>query len=89
MMQEAQHQLKAFAAEHIPDEIVHHQHISEGKPWATILDHATRSGADLIILPSHKRSRLDKAMLGSVASKVVENSPINVLVIKPQGHLSE
>ncbi|MDF4532718.1 universal stress protein, partial [Vibrio parahaemolyticus] len=27
----------------------------------------------------------DKVMLGSVASKVVENSPINVMVVKPQG----
>ncbi|MGI3026988.1 universal stress protein, partial [Vibrio cholerae] len=39
----------------------------------------------LIVMPSHKRSRIDKVMLGSVASKVVEHSPINVLVVKPQG----
>ncbi|ENO1850394.1 universal stress protein, partial [Vibrio vulnificus] len=32
----------------------------------------------------HKRSKIDKVVLGSVASKVVENSPINVLVVKPQ-----
>ena len=89
MMQDSQHQLKAFAEKYIPEEIVHHQHISEGKTWTTILDHAARVGADLIILPSHKRSKIDKVMLGSVASKVVENSPINVLVIKPQGHLGE
>jgi len=89
MMQDAQHQLKEFASQHIPDEIIHHQHISEGKTWTTILEHASRIGADLLILPSHKRSRLDKVMLGSVASKVVENSPINVLVIKPQAHLQD
>lgn len=89
MMQDSQHQLKAFAEQYIPDEIVHHQHISEGKTWTTILEHAERVGADLIILPSHKRSRLDKVMLGSVASKVVENSPINVLIVKPQAHLAD
>ncbi|WP_299019309.1 universal stress protein [uncultured Photobacterium sp.] len=89
MMQDAQHQLKVFATKHIPEQIVHHQHITEGKPWATILENAARIGADLIILPSHKRSRLDKVMLGSVASKVVENSPVNVLVIKPQAYLND
>lgn len=87
MKQDAQHQLKVFAERHIPDEIIHHMYISEGKAWATILEQADRIGADLIIMPSHQRSRLDKVMLGSVAAKVVENSPINVLVLKPQAHL--
>ncbi|AJR10020.1 putative universal stress protein UspA [Photobacterium gaetbulicola Gung47] len=89
MMQDTQQQLKAFAEAYIPPEIVHHQYVSEGKTWTTILDHAERVGADLIIMPSHKRSGIDRVMLGSVAAKVVENSPINVLVLKPQGHLSE
>ncbi|MCW8330293.1 universal stress protein [Photobacterium sp. SDRW27] len=89
MMQDSQNQLKVFAEKYIPDEIVHHQYISEGKTWTTILEHAERIGADLIILPSHKRSKIDKVMLGSVASKVVENSPINVLIVKPQAYLSD
>ncbi|WP_162364912.1 universal stress protein, partial [Enterococcus faecium] len=67
------------------EEVVYKRHIAEGKPYATILDYAERLGADLIVMPSHKRSRIDKVMLGSVASKVVENSPINVMVVKPQG----
>lgn len=87
MKQDAQHQLNLFAEKYIPDEIIHHMYISEGKAWTTILEQASRIGADLIIMPSHQRSKLDKVMLGSVASKVVENSPINVLVLKPQAHL--
>ncbi|KAA1252889.1 universal stress protein [Vibrio cholerae] len=78
-------QLKAFAEKYIAEEVVYKLHIAEGKPYATILDYAERLGADLIVMPSHKRSRIDKVMLGSVASKVVENSPINVMVVKPQG----
>jgi len=35
-------------------------------------------------MPSHKRSKVNKALLGSVASKVVENSPVSVLVVKPK-----
>ncbi|KLV11167.1 MULTISPECIES: universal stress protein [Photobacterium] len=89
MLQDTQQQLKVFAGNCIPPDIVHHQHVTEGKTWTTILDYAERVGADLIIMPSHKRSRVDKVMLGSVAAKVVENSPIPVLVLKPQGHLEE
>lgn len=77
-------QLKAFAEEHIPESVVYRLYVAEGKPYSTILDYAEKLGADLIVMPSHKRSRLDKVVLGSVASKVVNNSTINVLVIKPQ-----
>ncbi|HFQ4905302.1 TPA: universal stress protein [Vibrio vulnificus] len=84
MKQDVVQQLKNFADQHIADEIVYKVHVVEGKPYATILEYAEKLGADLIIMPSHKRSKIDKVVLGSVASKVVENSPINVLVVKPQ-----
>ncbi|EGQ9933546.1 TPA: universal stress protein [Vibrio vulnificus] len=84
MKQDVVQQLKNFADQHIADEIVYKVHVAEGKPYATILEYAEKLGADLIIMPSHKRSKIDKVVLGSVASKVVENSPINVLVVKPQ-----
>ena len=83
MLQDTQQQLKAFADAHIPPEIVHHQCVCEGKIWTTIVEHAVRIGADLIIMPSHQRSTLDHLLLGSVTAKVIENSPINVLIIKP------
>ena len=85
MKQDVKQQLKAFADQHIDDEVIYKVHVAEGKAYATILDYAERLGADLIIMPSHKRSKINKVMLGSVASKVVENSPINVMVVKPQG----
>ncbi|QMV15592.1 universal stress protein [Vibrio spartinae] len=77
-------QLKTFAETHIDEEVVYHLHIAEGKPYSTILDYAEKLGCDLIIMPSHKRSKIDKVVLGSVASKVVQSSPIHVLVVKPQ-----
>ncbi|MFA0085106.1 universal stress protein [Vibrio sp. 10N.286.49.C2] len=84
MKSDVKAQLKAFANQHIDDEVIFKVHVAEGKPYATILDYAERLGADLIVMPSHKRSKIDKVVLGSVASKVVQNSPINVLVVKPQ-----
>ncbi|MBD1565188.1 universal stress protein [Vibrio sp. SA48] len=85
MKSDIKQQLKQFADQHIDDEIIYKLHVAEGKTYATILDYAEKLGADLIVMPSHKRSKIDKVMLGSVASKVVQHSPINVLVVKPQG----
>ncbi|WP_070963177.1 universal stress protein [Vibrio sonorensis] len=85
MKQDVASQLKQFANEHISEDVVYKVHVAEGKPYATILDFADKLGADLIIMPSHKRSKIDKVVLGSVASKVVQNSPVNVMVVKPQG----
>ncbi len=85
MKQDVRLQLQKFVENYIGDDIESEIYVAEGKPYSTILDYAKKLHADLIIMPSHKRSRLDKVMLGSVASKVVENSPINVLVIKPNG----
>ncbi|MGB5444675.1 MAG: universal stress protein [Psychromonas sp.] len=78
-------QLKEFAVTHITENVSYETYVAEGKPYETILQYAAQLKADLIIMPSHKRSKVDKVILGSVASKVVENSPINVLVVKPRG----
>lgn len=84
MKQDVRAQLTAFAEQHIGDAVPYQLHVAEGKPYSTILDYAKQLRADLIVMPSHKRSKLDKVMLGSVASKVVELSPVHVLVVKPQ-----
>lgn len=85
MKQESLKQLKEFKKMHVPDEIPCQIDIQEGKPYSVIVKEAQDLGVDLIILPSHKRSKVDRVMLGTVASKVVEFSPINVMVIKPNG----
>ncbi|WP_261816563.1 universal stress protein [Vibrio gallicus] len=85
MKKDVEKQLRAFADNFIDPELVYHVHIAEGKPYTTIIDYSEKLGTDLIVMPSHKRSKIDKVVLGSVASKVVENSHINVLVIKPNG----
>ncbi|MCW0470534.1 universal stress protein [Vibrio chagasii] len=85
MKLDVKNQLKEFADKHIDDEVVYKVHVAEGKTYATILDYAEKLGADLIVMPSHKRSKIDKVDFGSVASKAGQNSPINVLVVKPQG----
>jgi nucleotide-binding universal stress UspA family protein len=47
-----------------------------------IVDTAKELGADLIVVGSHGRSGIARLMLGSVATKVVAESPIPVLVCR-------
>lgn len=85
MKQDILAQLRSFARRHMDDNMIYHLHVTEGKPSQTIVEFANKLGADLIIMPSHKHSKIDRMTLGSVASKVVQSSPIQVLVVKPQG----
>jgi nucleotide-binding universal stress UspA family protein len=47
-----------------------------------IIQTATTEGANLIVLGSHGRSGIARLMLGSVATKVVAESPLPVLVAR-------
>ncbi|USD64968.1 universal stress protein [Vibrio sp. SCSIO 43136] len=83
MKQDVVDQLEQFRVSHVPADVKTQCYVAEGKPYATILDYGQKLSADLIVMPSHKRSKIDKVMLGSVAEKVVNNSRINVMVVKP------
>ena len=52
-----------------------------GRSYATIVEQARRSGAGLIVMGSHGRHGLSRALLGSVAEKVVEHAPCPVLIV--------
>ena len=47
-----------------------------------ILDTIKQDGCDLVVVGSHGRTGLSRLMLGSVASKVVAQSPVPVLVTR-------
>ncbi|MCG8608972.1 MAG: universal stress protein [Pseudomonadales bacterium] len=53
------------------------------KPYKVILKEAKKVGADLIVIPSHNYRRVDKILLGSCTSRVVERAKMSVMVIKP------
>lgn len=77
--------LSSFAAHNIADDVVYHTYVKRGKVHTTIVEYACKLGADVIIMPSHKRNTLNRVVLGSVASQVVDHSPIHVMVLKPVG----
>jgi len=53
-----------------------------GAPWKTIVDFAGTHRVDLIVMPTHGRSGLDHVLLGSVAERVVQHAPCNVLIVR-------
>jgi nucleotide-binding universal stress UspA family protein len=52
-----------------------------GRADTEIVDHATQTHADLIVLGTHGRHGLPHALLGSVAEKVVQHAHCPVLTI--------
>ncbi len=54
----------------------------EGDPASSLLDYAGKNGADLIITGSRGLSTLKRIVLGSVSTRIVQESKIPVLVVK-------
>ncbi|MCY0849546.1 universal stress protein [Sulfuracidifex metallicus] len=54
----------------------------EGDPASSILEYAGKNGVDLIITGSRGLSTLKRIVLGSVSSRIVQESKIPVLVVK-------
>jgi nucleotide-binding universal stress UspA family protein len=52
-----------------------------GSPWEQILEAAQELGADLIVVGSHGRTGVARALLGSIAEKVVRLSAVPVLTV--------
>gem|GEM_PF-153697 len=75
-----QHRMESIAEE-IGAEI--RIHIQTGDARSEIIRLAQQLAADIIVLGSVGRSRLDRLLLGSVSSYVVEHSPISTLIVRP------
>ena len=52
-----------------------------GAPWEEILAEAKETGVDLIVMGTHGRRGLPRALLGSVAEKVVRMATVPVLTV--------
>ena len=56
--------------------------VLEGDPATSIIEFASKNGADLIVTGSRGLSTFKRVLLGSVSSKIVQESRIPVLVVK-------
>lgn len=53
-----------------------------GDPARTIAERAKDAGADLIVVGTHGRGAMGRALLGSVSTNVLHRAPCDVLVVR-------
>lgn len=61
-----------------------HCRVASGKAWEEILRMAANISADIIILGTHGREGIERALVGSVTEKVVRRAPCTVVCVKPK-----
>ncbi len=57
-----------------------------GRPHVEIVNYATDTQTDMIVIATHGRGGLTRALLGSTTDKVVHNAPCPVLVVRQRQH---
>lgn len=68
------------AASHLNDEKVS-THMAEGDTARAILDYSHEWQADLLVMGTHSHSFVEKLLMGTVASQVLEKTEIPVLMV--------
>lgn len=68
------------AAKHLNDPNVT-THLTEGDAARAILDYADEWNADLIVMGTHSHSKLEKLLMGTIASSVLEKTKIPVYMV--------
>lgn len=83
LAQSAERELEAFEGKHFAAYPKKKRVVLQGEPVEVILGYITAQRIDLIVMGTHGRKGLDKILFGSVADRVVKNSPVPVLTINP------
>lgn len=56
--------------------------LKRGVPWREIIDVIEQTKPDLVVIGTHGRRGISRALLGSVAEKIVRMSPSPVLTVR-------
>jgi nucleotide-binding universal stress UspA family protein len=62
---------------------IKHRVVESINPYLGIIEFAQNERADLIVMNTHGRKGIKRIVLGSVAEKVIQESPCSVLALKP------
>lgn len=60
------------------------EHVAGGQPHSVVAEYAENHGVDLIVIGSHGRSGVRRALLGSVTERVLRETHVPVLVVDVQ-----
>lgn len=77
------------AAEHVPAELLAGSVLREGDAAEEILQAADDAGADLIVMGTHGRGAIARALLGSTAEAVVRHANCPVLTVAQQTRIRQ
>ncbi len=79
------HELILEESEYMEEEVAHPPKVEvhHGDPVPMILTMADSIDADLIVIGSHSKGRLEYAFLGSVAEKILRKSHRPVMIVPP------
>ncbi|MES3161122.1 MAG: universal stress protein [Halorubrum sp.] len=56
-------------------------HVIHGEPLQVIKNAIEDTGADIVVMPTHTRTGLQRVLLGSVTEKIVRISPVPVVTV--------
>jgi nucleotide-binding universal stress UspA family protein len=80
----ARHELDHFLTERSSSPFSVESCVRFGDPARQILNEAESWDADLLVIGSRSRSGLERLLVGSVSSEVIDRSGINVLIVPPR-----
>jgi universal stress protein A len=82
VQQQTRNELDALAAKEFGEAVPIRTLVRQGKPPEEIVAAANELNVDLIIISTQGRTGLKRALLGSVAEKVIRHAPCPVLVVR-------
>lgn len=64
-------------------------HLLVGDPASELIEFTRRGRFNLVVMGTHGRTGLDRLLMGSVAERMLRESPCSVLIVKlPQGYIA-
>ncbi len=81
--EQVERQLRQFEEEFFLTYRTVRRMVLRGFPAEEILKYIESARIDLVIMATHRRREIEKAMLGSVAAEVIRKSPVPVMSINP------
>ena len=61
------------------------QHLLRGYPEQAIPEFTEKNGVDLLVLGAISRSRMENALIGHTAERLLDEVPCDMLIVKPDG----
>lgn len=66
----------------LPDDVSVDRAVESGVPHAAILEYVETADVDVVVMGTHGRTGIDHYLIGSVAERVVRQSPVPVLTVR-------